>query len=165
LFLGSTRVIFAAAADGVLPPAVARVSAKRGVPLVSLALMVVPATVVSGLYAYWARFGALTLDAVLVIAVTYMLSAAVAVILPWRSPGLWRASPASHARAFGVPVVPVAGAVAMALIGFCLYEWLTSPAYGVDNTTSLLFMGCLYVLAAAIYAISGRGKARPRRRR
>lgn len=159
LFLGSTRVIFAAAADGLLPRAVARVSAKRGVPLVSLALMVIPATVVSGLYAYWARFGTFTLDAVLVIAVTYMFSAAVAVVLPWRSPELWRASPAFHARVGGLPIVPVAGLTAMALIGFCLYEWLSSPAYGVDDTTSLLFMGCLYVLATVIYA-TARWRAR-----
>lgn len=153
LFLGSTRVIFAAAYDRALPDVVARVSPKRNVPLVALVLMLVPAAGVAALYAYWARFATFTLDAVLVIAVTYFFSAFVAVILPWRRPDLWRASPASAIKVAGAPLVPVAGLVAMALIGFNLYEWLSSPAYGVNNPTSLAFMGALYLLAIVVYGL------------
>jgi amino acid transporter len=152
LFLSSTRVIFAAALDRVLPDVVARVSRRRKVPLVSLVLMLVPATGVSALYAYWAKFGTFTLDAVLVIAVTYLFSSFAAVILPWRSPDLWRASPASRARLLGVPIVPVAGLATMGLIGFDLYEWLSNGVYGVDSGDSLIFMGGLYLLAIAVYA-------------
>jgi APA family basic amino acid/polyamine antiporter len=130
---------------------VARLSKRRQVPVVALLLMLVPAAGVSALYAYWARFATFTLDAVLVIAVTYMFSALVAVVLPWRRPDLWRASPASQVRVLGVPVVPVAGLVTIALIGFNLYEWLADDAYGVNNPASLAFMGALYVLAIAVY--------------
>src|SRR6185369_16951813 len=70
LFLSSTRVIFAAAFDRVLPD---------------------PAAGVSAIYAYSTTFRSYTLDATLVIAVTYLFSAIAVVILPWRKPDLWRA--------------------------------------------------------------------------
>ena len=52
LFLSSTRVIFAAAFDRILPEKVADVSEKRHVPIWALVLMLVPAIVVSAFYAY-----------------------------------------------------------------------------------------------------------------
>ena len=72
LFLSSTRVIFAAAFDRVLPDRAAEVSEKRKVPLYSLVLMLLPAALLSGVYAFSLSFRSYTLDATLVIAVTYL---------------------------------------------------------------------------------------------
>src|SRR5580700_2520740 len=116
LFLSSTRVIFAAAFDRVLPDAAAQVSEKRRVPFYSLVLMLLPAVGLSALFAYDTTFAQYTLDATLVIAVTYLFSAIAVVILPLRKPDLWAASPASKVKLFGVPVVPVAGVVTIALL-------------------------------------------------
>ena len=52
LFLSSTRVIFAAAFDRVLPDRAAEVSEKRKVPVWSLILMLGPAVVLAAIYAY-----------------------------------------------------------------------------------------------------------------
>ena len=93
LFLSSTRVIFAAAFDRVLPDRAAEVSEKRKVPFYSLILMLAPAVIVSAVYAYNLTFETYTLDATLVIAVTYLFSAIAVVLLPWVKPDLWRASP------------------------------------------------------------------------
>src|SRR6202042_3018591 len=109
LFLSSTRVIFAAAFDRVLPDRAAEVSEKRKVPVWSLILMLLPAAGLSAIYAYSSTFRNYTLDATLVIAVTYFFSAIAVVILPWRKPDLWAASPASRIKILGVPIVPVAG--------------------------------------------------------
>ena len=109
LFLSSTRVIFAAAFDRVLPDRAAEVSEKRKVPFYSLVLMLLPAALLSAVYAYSRTFRNYTLDATLVIAVTYLFSAIAVVILPWRKPDLWAASPASRFKLFGVPIVPAAG--------------------------------------------------------
>ena len=109
LFLSSTRVIFAAAFDRVLPDRAAEVSEKRKVPFYSLILMLLPAVVLAAIYAYSSSFRTYTLDATLVIAVTYLFSAIAVVILPWLKPDLWRASPASRIKILGVPIVPVAG--------------------------------------------------------
>ncbi len=124
LFLSSTRVIFAAAFDRVLPDRAAEVSEKRKVPVYSLILMLLPAAGLSAAYAYSTTFRNYTLDATLVIAVTYLFSAIAVVILPWRKPDLWRASPASRIKLFGIQVVPVAGVITIGLLGFNLYEWL-----------------------------------------
>src|SRR6266849_3736321 len=108
LFLSSTRVIFAAAFDRILPDRAAEVSEKRKVPMYSLILMLLPAVGLAAVYAYSTSFRTYTLDATLVIAVTYLFSAIAVVILPWRKPDLWAASPASRLKLLGVPIVPAA---------------------------------------------------------
>jgi basic amino acid/polyamine antiporter, APA family len=151
LFLSSTRVIFAAAFDRVLPDAAAQVSEKRRVPFYSLVLMLLPAVGVAALYAYWSKFSTYTLDATLVIAVTYLGSAIAVVILPLRKPDLWAASPASKIKVLGVPIVPVAGVVTIGLLVYCLVEWLWKDAYGVNSHDSLVYMGLMYLLAIVLY--------------
>jgi APA family basic amino acid/polyamine antiporter len=151
LFLSSTRVIFAAAFDRVLPDAAAQVSEKRRVPFASLVLMLLPAVGLGALYAYNTTFAQYTLDATLVIAVTYLFSAIAVVILPLRKPDLWYASPASKVKLLGVPVVPVAGVITIALLVYNLYEWLSNGTYGVNHKGSLIYMGAMYVLAIVLY--------------
>ena len=151
LFLSSTRVIFAAAFDRVLPDRAAEVSERRRVPLYSLLLMLLPAVGLAALYAYNSSFHTYTLDATLVIAVTYLFSAIAVVILPLRKPDLWYASPASKIKLFGVPIVPVAGVVTIALLVFCLIEWLSNNNYFVNNRSSLIYMGANYALAIVIF--------------
>jgi len=154
LFLSSTRVIFAAAFDRVLPDRAAEVSEKRKVPFYSLILMLLPAVGLSAVYAYNSTFVTYTYDATLVIAVTFLFSAIAVVLLPFLKKDLWRASPASKIRIFGVQIVPVAGWVTIGLLGFNLYEWFSNASYGVNNRDSLYFMGALYVLAIVLYVVA-----------
>jgi basic amino acid/polyamine antiporter, APA family len=154
LFLSSTRVIFAAAFDRILPDRAAEVSEKRKVPFYSLILMLLPAVGLSALYAYWSKFYTYTLDATLVIAVTYLFSAFAVVLLPFIKKDLWQASPASRIKLFGVPIVPAAGWITIGLLGFNLYEWLSNATYGVNNKDSLYYMAAMYVLALLIYVIA-----------
>ncbi|HEY2641175.1 MAG TPA: amino acid permease [Streptosporangiaceae bacterium] len=151
LFLSSTRVIFAAAFDRVLPDRAAEVSEKRKVPMYSLILMLLPAVGLSAVYAYNATFVTYTYDATLVIAVTFLFSAIAVVLLPFLKKDLWRASPASKIRLFGVQIVPVSGWITIGLLGFNLYEWFTNVSYGVNYKPSLAFMGAMYVLAIVVY--------------
>jgi len=151
LFLSSTRVIFAAAFDRVLPDRASEVSEKRRVPVYSLVLMLLPAVGLSALYAYNTTFVTYTLDATLVIAVTFLFSSIAVVILPLRKPDLWFASPASKVKVLGVPIVPVAGVVTIALLVYDLIEWLSNDLYFVNKAGSLIYMGAMYVLAIAIY--------------
>jgi APA family basic amino acid/polyamine antiporter len=154
LFLSSTRVIFAAAFDRVLPDRAAEVSEKRKVPFYSLILMLLPAVGLSAIYAYSTTFRTYTLDATLVIAVTYLFSAIAVVLLPFLKKDLWRASPASKVKLLGVPIVPVSGVITIGLLGFCLVAWLVNDNYFVNNPSSLIYMGAMYVLAIAVYVIA-----------
>src|SRR6201987_1497318 len=151
LFLSSTRVIFAAAFDRVLPDRAAEVSERRRVPFYSLILMLLPAVGLAALYAYSIKFQTYTLDATLVIAVTYLFSAIAVVLLPFIKPDLWYASPASKIDLFGVPIVPAAGVVTIALLVLCLIEWLSNTLYFVNNAPSLVYMGANYALAIIIF--------------
>jgi amino acid transporter len=154
LFLSSTRVIFAAAFDRVLPDKAAEVSEKRKVPFYSLILMLLPAVALSAVYAYNSTFVTYTYDATLVIAVTFLFSSIAVVLLPFIKKDLWQASPASRIRLFGVQVVPVAGWVTIGLLGFNLYEWFSNASYGINYKPSLLFMLGMYVLAVVVYAVA-----------
>ncbi len=154
LFLSSTRVIFAAAFDRVLPDRAAEVSEKRKVPFYSLILMLLPAIALSAVYAYDSTFVKYTYDATLVIAVTFLFSAIAVVLLPFIKKDLWRASPASKIRILGVQIVPVAGWITIGLLGFNLYEWLTNDNYYVNLRPSLIFMGSLYVLAIVVFVVA-----------
>jgi len=154
LFLSSTRVIFAAAFDRVLPDKAAEVSEKRKVPVYSLILMLLPAAGLGAVYAYSTTFRSYTLDATLVIAVTYLFSAIAVVVLPFVKPDLWKASPASRIKLFGIPVVPVSGLITIGLLVFNLYEWLSNDLYFVNSHDSLYYMAGMYVLAIVLYVVA-----------
>jgi basic amino acid/polyamine antiporter, APA family len=155
LFLSSTRVIFAAAFDRVLPAWAANISAKRRVPYGSLLLMVVPSILVSALFA-WNTFGfaAAYLDATAVIAVTFLGTLIAAIILPWRRKDIYAASPIANFKIAGLPVITVAAAVAAAFIAFMVWEWATNSTYGSNNKPSAIYLGGTYLLAIVIYVVA-----------
>jgi APA family basic amino acid/polyamine antiporter len=160
LFLSSTRVIFAAAFDRILPEWAASVSEKRHVPVGALVLMLVPSIVLSALYAYTALFKTFILDATLVIAVTFVGSALAAAILPWRRPRIYENSPIAGLKVAGVPLITVGGVVTLGFLAWLLFLWLKDDVYGVNNPTSLWYMGILYGLALVIYVVARVVRAR-----
>jgi APA family basic amino acid/polyamine antiporter len=153
LFLSSTRVIFAAAFDRVLPEAAARVN-NNGVPVVAVILMLVPSIGLAALYSWNSTFHDYTLDATLVIAITFLGSAVAAAILPWRKPEIYNASPIARYKVAGIPLITFAASAFIVFLGFCLYKWFQDDVYGVNKHSSLYFMAGLYVLAIVIYVAS-----------
>jgi APA family basic amino acid/polyamine antiporter len=160
LFLSSTRVIFAAAFDRILPEWAAAISERRRVPTGALAIMLLPSIPISAFYAYSATFSDYTLAATLVIAVTFFGSAFAALVLPWRRPETWANSPASRYKIGPVPLVTVAALVMIGFLGWTIYKWLTEDLYALNSTDSFLYMGGLYVLALAVYVVARLLRAR-----
>jgi hypothetical protein len=94
VFLSSTRVIFAAALDRMLPEWVSKIEPRTRTPINALLLMVIPSVIISILYAYNVfSFRTLALDATLVIAVTFLGSTVAGIILPWRQKDVFEGSP------------------------------------------------------------------------
>jgi amino acid transporter len=153
VFLSSTRVVFATAFDRVLPEAAAKVT-RNGVPIVALALMLIPSIPISYFYAYNSEFFSWTLAATLVIAITFTGSAIAAAILPWRKPEIYNASPIARYKVAGVPLITVAAAGFLVILGFALYEWFTNDVYALNGRDSLIYMGVLYAIALGIYLVS-----------
>ncbi len=156
VFLSSTRVIFAAAFDRLLPEKVAEVDERTGTPINALLLMVVPSVVVAYLFSYnIANFQTLTLCSTLVIAVTYLGTTISAIVLPYVKPDLYKSSPIAKYNILGIPLITVAGLIFGGFLVFLLYQWLFDPngLYGISlkNTSSVIYMLSMYVLAALIY--------------
>src|SRR2546430_13562874 len=108
LFLSSTRVIFAAAFDRVLPEWAANISAKRRVPYGSLILMIVPSLVISALWAYGGTsLQGIFLWATGVIAITFLGTSIAAASPPRRRKDLFPNPPVSRLRCAGLPVITI----------------------------------------------------------
>jgi len=163
VFLSSTRVIFAAAFDRLLPESVAKIDERTGTPINALLLMVVPSVLVAYMFNYnIASFASLTLCSTLVIAVTFLGTTISAIVLPYVKPDLYKASPIAKYNVLGVPLITIAGVIFGGFLVYLLYQWILDPnaLYGIGysinengykNLTSLEFMGANYVLAAIIY--------------
>src|ERR687890_2064060 len=109
VFLSSTRVVFATAFDRVLPEWVSRTT-NNGVPYAALLLMLIPSIPISYMYAFGENFATYVLDAVLVIAITFLGSTLSAALMPWLKPDIYRASPIARYNVLGIPLITVAAA-------------------------------------------------------
>jgi amino acid transporter len=158
LFLSSTRVIFAAAFDRVLPEWAANISAKRRVPYGSLILMIVPSLVVSALWAFGGTgLQGIFLWATGVIAITFLGTVVAAAILPWRRKDIFENSPISRFRIAGIPVITITGVVSAIFLLFMLAEWSFNDVYGTSfkiNGASPKYFLVTYLVAIAIYVIA-----------
>jgi len=156
LFLSSTRVIFAAAFDRVLPSWAANISAKRRVPYGALVLMIVPSVVISAIYSYVPKFQSVFLDATAVLALTFLATVVAAIILPWRRKDLYDASPVARYKVAGVPTITVVAVITAIFLAFMLYEWSFNSGnlYGTSfqaTLNSVYYFLATYVVAIAIY--------------
>src|SRR2546425_11679145 len=159
LFLSSTRVIFAAAFDRVLPSWAANISAKRRVPYGALVLMIAPSLVISAIYAYKPDFTSVFLDATAVLALTFLATVVAAVVLPWRRKDLYDASPIARYKVGGVPLITVVGGITGLLLLFMLYQWSFNPdnLYGTSlqkTPNSVIYFVATYVVAIVIYVVA-----------
>src|SRR5216110_520485 len=163
LFLSSTRVIFAAAFDRVLPEFAANISSKRRVPYGALLLMIVPAILISLAWSFAPSIQTWFLWATGVIAITFLGTSIAGAILPWRRPDIFQNSSIARYKLVGVPVITISGLVSGAFLLFMLAEWSFSAIYGtqlvdvtgskvhISNPSTLVYFAGTYLLAIAIY--------------
>ena len=152
VFLSSTRVVFATAFDRVLPEWVSRTT-NNGVPYAALLLMLIPSIPVSYAYAFGENFATYVLDAVLVIAITFLGSTVSAALMPWLKPDIYNASPIARYRILGLPLITVVSAAFGGFLVFCIYQWFFNDLYGVNNGQSMIYMLILYAIALAMYVV------------
>jgi len=161
VFLSSTRMIFAAAFDRILPESAAKVTS-GGVPVIALVLMIIPSIICSALYAYtpidpgtgvtW--FKLFTYDATLVILVMFLGTGLAFMVMPWRAKVIWDSTPIPKWKIGPIPVLSIIAAGFSAFLIFSLWLFLKDAVYGVNNGKSLIFMGALYALAIVIWVIA-----------
>jgi amino acid transporter len=163
VFLSSTRVIFAAAFDRLLPEKVAEVEPRTRTPIIALLLMVIPSLIIAAMFAWnVANFVSLTLCSTLVIAVTYLGTTIAAILLPFVKKDLYNASPIAKYKIGPIPLISLAGVIFGGFLVYLLVEWILDPnaLYGIGysinpdgykNLSSIIYMLAMYVLALIIF--------------
>jgi APA family basic amino acid/polyamine antiporter len=160
LFLSSTRVIFAAAIDRMLPEWVSKIEPRTKTPIYALLLMVIPAAIISYLYAFnIANMKTLALDATVVIAITFFGSTIAGIIMPWRAKDVFEGSPIAK---YKVPawlgwIVAIAFAVFSIVTPIRLsfkYAWTILGGLGASGADSLTwFVVILLSLLTIVNAV------------
>jgi basic amino acid/polyamine antiporter, APA family len=158
IYLSSTRILFSAAFDRLLPGHIGDLDPRSKSPVKALLCMIVPGLLVSALYVWNIfNFASLTLVSTLVIAVTYLGTGVAAILLPFVQKELYRASPLAHLRLGRLPLISLFGLLFCLFLGYLLFEWMVDPGdlYGVSlrNATSVAFMLVVYAAAAILYAV------------
>jgi APA family basic amino acid/polyamine antiporter len=74
--------------------------------------------------------------------------------MPWRRRAVFESSPSARYKVGGIPLVTIGSLITLGFLGWLLYLWLRDDVYGINNPTSLVYMGILYALALVIYVIS-----------
>jgi amino acid transporter len=141
LFLSSTRVIFAAAIDRMLPEWVSKIEPRTKTPIFALLLMVIPAAIISYLYAFKIfNFNTLALDATVVIAITFLGSTIAGIIMPWRAKDVYDGSPIAKYKTpawLGWVVTLIFGGFSLYLIYISFkYAWNILSGIGALSPTS-----------------------------
>jgi amino acid transporter len=150
VFLSSTRVIFAAAFDRMLPEGVSYVEPRTRTPIVALLLMVIPGMIVAFLFAYnYLGFQTLVLDATLVIALTFLGTTVAGMILPWRSKDVFDGSPIAK---YKVPSWLGYLGMLLFVVGglFMIYQSFT---YGYNALTNLEGLDTLTILMGIVVGL------------
>jgi APA family basic amino acid/polyamine antiporter len=160
LFLSSTRVIFAASIDRMLPEWVSRIEPRTKTPVNALLLMVIPAAIVSTLYAFNIfSMQTLALDATVVIAITFFGTTIAGTVMPWRTKDVFEGSPIGK---FKVPswvawLVTVLYAAAVVYLIYTSFTYAATiiggiGALGPDGLTWLvvILLGVLTLINAGI---------------
>jgi basic amino acid/polyamine antiporter, APA family len=154
------RSIFAWSFDRVLPAKLSEVSERTHAPIPAIITASVIVFAILGWSVLSTSFFTLLSMGVLAGVVTVTMVAITALIFPWRRPGLFTSSPA-NVRILGIPVLPVAAVLSLAVIWGLAYIVLAYPQLGISDQMGLpgpwagiLFMAGLVVVGLLIYFIS-----------
>lgn len=151
VFLSSTRVIFAASFDRVLPEHFSQVKTRFNSPINAILFMVIPATLLTLVYFFVPDFATLTLAATFAIAITFFGTTIACMLFPLRRPELFEQNVMSKYKIGSIPVVSIVSAVYAIILLSVFYFWATRDVYGINNVRSAGFIAFLYLLAIAIY--------------
>jgi amino acid transporter len=151
VFLSSTRVLFAAAFDRMLPEWVARINPATRSPINALIIMTIPSIIVSFLFFYMPGFDTWTMNSTAVLTLTFLVTTVAAIILPYQEKELYNSSPIAKYTVFGLPAISVAGVILALFLIFNLVMWFKDDVYGINNPISTVFMLVLYGLAIGAY--------------
>lgn len=146
-FLQPQRMLFAMSFDGLLPKKVATVS-KQGSPWVALVI----AYILTEAVFLWSVNSASFIQVIVYATMFQLIAMALvglsAVVVPYLRPEFYRAS-ATTRKVLGVPVVTIAGVVA---VGTCAFIWFLYFHFSADY--GLVNYGRFFAMIAVVFALA-----------
>jgi len=151
----SIRMIFAMSFDRSLPGWMGAVNRKTRSPLNAIILVTIGCLIMGWLYTYTV-FYKFTLDVTFGSALAFFASTVSGTIMPYRqrTKAIWEASPASKYKVGNVPVITIAGILAIVFLWIPTYFlWITDSRYGINDPLSGAVLIASFVAAAILYYI------------
>ncbi|HEU4785662.1 MAG TPA: amino acid permease [Ktedonobacterales bacterium] len=154
------RAIFAWSFDRILPEKLSDVNERTHAPIPAIITASVIVFLILGWSVLSTSFFTLLSMGVLAGVVTITMVGFTALVFPWRRRELFTSSPA-NVRIFGIPILPIAAVLSLAVIWGLAYIVLAYPQLGINGQfglpgpwAGLLFMAGLVVVGLLIYYIA-----------
>ena len=132
-YIGMTRVMVAMSLDRLLPEWVSRVSERFRTPVNAHLVYFLASIPVIILYDFWSQWTALTLGVTFACGYVFVLTALAGALMPYRAKALYEASPGSHYKLGGVPMVAVFGLIGAVVGGVMVLMFIYSDTYGLTS--------------------------------
>jgi APA family basic amino acid/polyamine antiporter len=155
----TTRNMLAWAFDGLLPVRVSSVDERFHSPVVAIVISAGLGVVFLGVYSFNTSFA--TISGFFGQVWTYLLAGIAAIVLPYKLPEVFEASPVRW-RLAGVPVLSIVGVLSLVGMGVIEYAYLNDPNSGISfrAPTMLLVNVAVFLSGFVFYAVTRMVRAR-----
>jgi APA family basic amino acid/polyamine antiporter len=157
VYFASTRIMLAASLDRVLPEKVSYVNSRTHSPLIALIIAALGCEFFLYIIIYQPSDTGFFATAALGAQVAYILISITAIVFPFRMKRVWESSPAAKYKIGGFPLLSLMGILALIVNLWIAYVYVAGPPLGflsVSSTTSIEFIGGIFVACLFIYLIS-----------
>ena len=148
----ASRIPMAWAFDRVFPSALAHVSDRFHTPTYAIALTAALSMIPMYLI-FFTSFISTQLNGTFLFTVAWLISAAAAVVLPFRRRAIFQMSQ-NTSRFLGLPILSWVGLIAIVVLGYLSYNAFTNPAIGPSAESARLIILCIVLVPMGIYAVS-----------
>jgi amino acid transporter len=152
-YFPAVRILFAMAFDRVLPSKLAYLYGKRKIPIISSLILIFLGFMNAVLYLYVPGFATLTMMGTVVLILSFVTTSIAGMILPYRSPRVWKESPASKYKIGRIPLISIAGLITAIYFSWIIYQWMIDPTFGVAVPSSALYFFAHYAGAIILYML------------
>ena len=157
VYFASTRIMLAASLDRVLPERLSYVTSKTHSPLVALVVSAIGCEAFLYLIVYQYNYLGYFSTAGLATQIAYILISLTAIVFPYTKKKIYEASPAAKYKIGGLPILTLAGVLALIVNLYIAYIFIFGPELGflsISTTGSIEFIVGIFLACFIIYWIA-----------
>ncbi len=157
VYFASTRIMLAASLDRVLPERLSYVTSKTHSPIVALVVSAIGCEAFLYLIVYASSSTSYFDTAGLATQIAYVLISITAILFPFRKKQIYDASPVSKYKIGGLPILSLAGVLALIVNLFIGYIFVAGPPLGFLSfytASSFEFVIGIFVVCFIVYWIA-----------